>query len=110
MILDVLIALSLVAGAMFFLIAALGALRFPDLYTRMHAATKAGAFATVLMLLGVALSHRDVWVSIEVLLIVVFIFLTVPIAAHAIGRAAHALGTPMTKETVMDELADDRKE
>ncbi|MDX9760044.1 MAG: monovalent cation/H(+) antiporter subunit G [Bacteroidota bacterium] len=110
MIMATVIAVLLVTGALFFFIAALGALRFPDLYTRMHAATKASAFATVLMLAGVAFYHRDAWVTVEALLIVIFIFLTAPIAAHAIGRAAHALRTPMTEETVMDDLADDQRE
>ena len=100
----------LLVGSVFLLIAAIGVLRFPDLYTRMHAATKASAFALVLMLGGVALHFRDAWVTIEALLIIIFIFLTAPIAAHAIGRAAHALRTPMTEETVMDDLADEQED
>lgn len=106
---DVLAAVLILAGAVFFLIAAIGTLRFPDLYTRMHAATKGSAFAAVLMLMGTAVHFADGWIAVEALLVIVFIFLTAPIAGHAIGRAAHTLGTPTAKETFIDELREEKE-
>ncbi|MBR9974791.1 MAG: monovalent cation/H(+) antiporter subunit G [Bacteroidetes bacterium] len=102
-------ALLLVGGALFFVVAAFGIVRFPDLYTRMHAATKGSAFGVVLMMLGVALHFRDIWVTTESLLVILFVFLTAPIAAYAIARAAHTMRTPMAKETVIDELKEREK-
>jgi multicomponent Na+:H+ antiporter subunit G len=76
----------------------------------MHAATKGSAFGVVLMMLGVALHFRDSWVTTEALLVIVFIFMTAPIAGYVIARAAHTLRTPMAKETVIDELMEREKE
>lgn len=110
MIAQSLVSALLIVGALFFLVAALGILRFPDLYTRMHAATKGSALAAVLMFLAVAVFFEDAWITAEALLVIVFIFLTAPVAGHMIGRAAHTLRTPMAKETVMDELSDKEEE
>lgn len=101
---QVLVAILLVLGALFYLISAIGTLRFPDLYIRMHAATKASAFASGLMLFGVMLHFAEVAVTLEALLIIAFVFLTAPIAGHMIGRAAYYLGTPLWDGTVVDEL------
>ncbi len=101
---EVLVAILLVLGAVFYLISAIGTLRFPDLYIRMHAATKASAFASGLMLLGVILHFGEWAVTLESLLIIAFVFLTAPIAGHMIGRAAYYLGTPLWDGTVVDEL------
>lgn len=101
---QVLVAILLVLGALFYLISAIGTLRFPDLYIRMHAATKASAFASGLMLFGVILHFAEVAVTLEALLIIAFVFLTAPIAGHMIGRAAYYLGTPLWDGTVVDEL------
>lgn len=106
MIVEYIAAVLILAGAAFFAVAAFGTLRFPDLYTRMHAATKGSAFGAVLMLLGVAIHFQDTWVTVEALLVIVFIFLTTPIAGYAIVRAAHTLRTPVAKETMLDELRD----
>lgn len=109
MILDIIVSVLLLSGAVFFFTSALGTLRFPDLYIRMHAATKGGAFGAVLMLLGVAVYFRDWWVGLEVLLVIVFIFLTAPVAGHMISRAAYLLKTPMWEGTVLDEWKQDQE-
>jgi len=80
--------LFLLAGSAFALIAALGIVRMPDLYCRMHAATKAGAFGVSLMLVGLVIAIPDARIAIQSALIVVFFYLTAPVAAHAIGRVA----------------------
>ncbi|MCZ7556139.1 MAG: monovalent cation/H(+) antiporter subunit G [Bacteroidia bacterium] len=107
MIPDIIVAVLLLGGAVFFFTSALGTLRFPDLYIRMHAATKGGAFGAVLMLLGVAMYFRDWWVGLEVLLVILFIFMTAPVAGHMISRAAYLLKTPMWEGTVLDEWKKD---
>ncbi len=95
----------LLAGFFFFFATAIGILRFPDFYSRMHAAGKGDAFASLLMLAGVALynlnyfSVNELLVSIKILLISIFILLTSPVATHAIIDAGFEAGAkPWTKE------------
>lgn len=96
----------LLIGAAFMLIAAIGMVRFPDLFMRMHAVTKGSAFGAVLMLLAVGLFFGEMWVVYEVVVVITFIFLTAPVASHMIGRAAYFLNVPMWEGTWRDELRD----
>ena len=97
--LTVLISILSLLGAAFFLIAALGVLRFPDLLMRMHAATKAGAFGGALMLAAAALCFGTPGVFIKCLLILVFFYLTAPVAGHMLGRAGYRSGVPLAPQT-----------
>lgn len=99
-------AVLLFVGAIFMFIAALGAVRMPDLLTRMHATTKAGVFGAGLMLGGVMLHFGSATVSTRVLAILGFVVLTAPVAAHAIGRAGHMVGTGLWEGTVRDALRE----
>ena len=104
---QIVIALLLIPGCLLALIAALGLHRFPDLFCRMHAATKPATLGGVCIALGVgiALPLRESFV--KVLLVVVLQFLTAPVAAHMVGRAAYNSGIEMSEHTVMDELGRD---
>ena len=94
-------------GAFFALVAAIGLLRMPDLLMRMHAATKAGALGAGLLLLAVAVSFGDSGVTVRVLAAIVFLFLTAPVAAHVIGRAAYYAGrVQLWSKTLVDELQE----
>ncbi|MDZ7291998.1 MAG: monovalent cation/H(+) antiporter subunit G [candidate division KSB1 bacterium] len=99
-------AFLLIAGSVFMLIAALGVLRFPDVFTRMHAAAKAASFGVGLILAAVAVNFGTAGIMIEAMLVIVFIFLTAPVSSHMIGRAAYFLNVPMWQGTVRDELRD----
>jgi len=78
----------IVAGSCFILLAAVGVLRFPDLFTRMHAATKAGAFGGGILALAGGIHFASIGIWIESLLLVLFFYSTMPVAAHLIARAA----------------------
>ena len=96
-------------GAFFALVAAIGLLRMPDLLMRMHAATKAGTLGAGLLLLAVAVSFGDSGVTVRALAAIVFLFLTAPVAAHVIGRAAYYAGrVQLWKRTLVDELQAQR--
>jgi multicomponent Na+:H+ antiporter subunit G len=95
----------LVAGALFLLLAAVGVFRLPDVYTRMQAATKAATLGAGCTLSAVAVYFDDFGVTVRALLVVAFIFLTAPVAAHMIGRAAYIIGVPFWHGTKIDELA-----
>ena len=87
----------LLAGALFGLIAAIGIVRMPDIYCRMHAATKAGAFGVSLILLALCVALPTVRVFIQSLLIIAFFYLTAPVAAHLIGRVGVNRKLPLWK-------------
>lgn len=97
--------LLLLVGAAFSLIAGIGVLRMPDLFTRMHASAKAGTLGVGCIVLGVATTFQDLKVAAEALLIVVFLFLTAPIASHLIARAAYFASDTRNRRMEYDELA-----
>lgn len=99
-------AILLVAGSIFMLLSAVGTLRFPDIFTRMHAATKASSFGVGLMLSACVIYFNDSWTIAQALIIIIFIFITAPISAHMIGRVAYLLKVPLWEKTVVDELKD----
>lgn len=100
----------LVGGACFSLLAALGLLRFPDIFTRLHAATKAGTVGAGFVLLAVALASFDVSVALRALGGIAFIVLTSPIAAHLLARAAYLSGDRPSNITVVNELENEKPE
>lgn len=73
-------------GSTFCALAALGVLRFPDTLSRLHAATKAGSFGGSCLLVAAILHFKNTFVTVEVILIVIFFYLTTPIASHLLGR------------------------
>jgi multicomponent Na+:H+ antiporter subunit G len=86
-------------------IAALGVVRMPDLFLRMSATTKGSVVGLVIVLLGTALHFGDVAVWAKVIAVMLFIMLTLPVAAHMIGRAGYFDRTPLWEGTVIDELS-----
>ena len=82
-------------GVFFLLLGAVGILRFPDTYTRMHAAGKCDTLGALLVVSGLAVHHGVSLESAKILFIAVFIFLTSPTATHAIARAARRRELPL---------------
>lgn len=79
-------ALFLIGGGFFALIAGLGLLRFPDLLSRMHAATKASGAAFALILVAFVLRLPEWGIAIKAVVSLFLAFLTLPVAAHLLGR------------------------
>jgi multicomponent Na+:H+ antiporter subunit G len=75
-------------GAFFILVSAVGLIRFPDLYTRMHATTKATSFGLLLIIVGASLHFNAPIVWLKAFLVTIFIYLTAPLAAHSIAKSA----------------------
>lgn len=94
----------LILGAIFTLLAAVGVVRLPDLYTRMHAASKAGAVGGGLILLAVALVSMDAAVILRAIIGVIFVLLTTPVSAHLLARASYIAGYRAGESTVRDDL------
>ncbi|RZA31151.1 MAG: monovalent cation/H(+) antiporter subunit G [Lysobacteraceae bacterium] len=85
-------AIAIVAGGVFGLLAGLGVLRLPDLYTRMHAASKAGLVGAGLTFVGIAIVSGDGAIMLRAILGMIFLALTTPISAHLLARAAIKAG------------------
>jgi multicomponent Na+:H+ antiporter subunit G len=103
---DVASACCLVLGSLLALIAAIGVLRFPDLLTRMHSATKPQVLGLLLVLLGIGLRLRDTEATGVLLLVGLSQLVTSPIATHMVGRASFRAGQVRRDLLVVDELSD----
>lgn len=101
-----LVALLLALGAGFVLLAAVGLLRLPDVYTRMHASTKPATLGVSLIVSALALHTNDLGIAVRSCLVVLFFLGTAPVAAHRLGRAAYRAGVPRWSGTVHDDLRD----
>ena len=100
------VAMMVLAGTGITLISSLGVIRLPDVYTRAHATTKSATLGILFILLGAFVYFVYVHhiVSVRLLLGIVFVFLTAPVAGHLIIRSAHRSGVPLADISVRDDL------
>ncbi len=96
-IIDRIVILVVLAGTLVTLAGAIGLLRFPDFYTRLHATGKCDTLGTGLILMGLMAFHFAHYpstplVPIKVLVLIIFVFIANPTATHAIVKAAHRTG------------------
>jgi multicomponent Na+:H+ antiporter subunit G len=93
---------AVITGTTFSVLGVLGYMRFPDVYTRLHATGKVGVFGVVLLLIAaVNLSLLELG---KALVLIVMLMISGPVAAHTISAAAYRIGIPM-KRAVRDDLA-----
>ncbi|MEK3890726.1 Na+/H+ antiporter subunit G [Bacillus sp. FSL K6-3431] len=87
-------------------ISAFGMIRFPDVYTRIHAATKSTTLAVLLTLNGAFFYFwaAESFISVRLILGIVFVFLTAPVAGHLIIRAAYRSNVKLAESSIEDEL------
>ena len=112
MIFDIIIYVFIGIGIFFNVLAGVGLLRFPDVYTRLHAGTKCTTFGSIFLIGSVVLIGLKMWweqdtngsvLAIHSILALIAILLTNPVGAHAIARAAHRSGVKPAR-AVIDEL------
>ncbi|ASN21800.1 monovalent cation/H(+) antiporter subunit G [Paenarthrobacter sp. CCNWLY172] len=103
-VIDAVTAVFLVVGALMSLGAAIGLLRFPDLMSRMHAATKPQVLGLFLMLAAIGLQMRTWWVWPVLLVAWIFQLLTAPVSAHMVGRSAYRTKHGHREMLTKDEL------
>jgi multicomponent Na+:H+ antiporter subunit G len=107
---DIIVIVLSVIGLLFFFATTVGLLRFPDFYSRMHAAGKGDTLSSLLMLLALILYNfhelnlANLLLALKILLIVVFIFMASPTATHAIIDAGFESGVkPWQKEKTEED-------
>jgi multicomponent Na+:H+ antiporter subunit G len=101
---DIVISVLLLTGASFLLLASIGLVRMPDLYTRIQTSAKGSTLGVGFVVLALAAYFNDFSVTVRALLVSAFLILTAPVSGHVIGRAAYFIGVPLWKKSVADEL------
>lgn len=92
-------AVLMMVGLAFMLIGSIGILRLPDFFSRTHAASKVDTVGIIVLLVGIAVVEGATVNSAKILVAIIFLCLTNPVAAHALARAALALKIkPWTRE------------
>jgi multicomponent Na+:H+ antiporter subunit G len=105
---EILMLICLGTGVLFILIAAIGIIRMPDVYTRMSVASKAITLGVGFIMLGVVIHFNETPTFLKALIIYVFLTLSTSIAASVIGLAAYGdKKTNLSKLTFLDELRDE---
>jgi multicomponent Na+:H+ antiporter subunit G len=101
-------ALAMIGGTFFMVVTGVGLVRFPDVYTRMHAAGKAGTIGVALLILAptLAFAPSDPFVSVRGALAIVFQLLTTPGATYLLAHACYVRSYPLHGRTELDELRD----
>jgi multicomponent Na+:H+ antiporter subunit G len=99
----------LLLGSLSMLLAAIGLLRFPDFFTRAHAGTKAASLGAGLILIAAVLPLSGQDIAVRVWLTIFFVFLTIPVAGHLLGRAAYLKGLPQWPGKNHDEWKPKRE-
>ena len=115
---DVLIYLFFIIGVFFNLLGSLGLIRFPDVYTRLHAGTKCTTFGSIFLIGSIVLIGLKYWwwdgnangsvLAIHSAIALIAILLTNPTGAHAIARAAHRSGVEPVGAIVDDLKTKDK--
>lgn len=94
----------MIIGALAMLLAGVGVLRMPDVFMRMQATSKAATLGVGCMMLAVAFYFSELAVTTRAVAVIIFTFLTAPIGAHMIGRAAYISRAKLWDRTVVDDL------
>ena len=103
MIQELLTCIFLLLGGLLSIVAAAGVLRMPDLFIRMHAATKVGTVGVSSITIGLMIHFGTLTVTSRGVLVIAFFLLTAPVAAHMIARAAYRSGVSLWLLTRIDE-------
>ncbi|MFM7064273.1 MAG: monovalent cation/H(+) antiporter subunit G [Actinomycetes bacterium] len=104
---DVVAGALMVTGALLALIAAIGMFRMPDVYARLHVATKPATLSLVATLAAAAIRAPSWGAAALLVLALVLQLWTVPAASHLLGRATRRSGVPPATPDALDESADD---
>ncbi len=94
----------IISGLFFFMVGAVGLIRLPDVFSRMHATTKADTLGAGLVLIGVIIWQGFGFLAFNILLILIFIWITNPTAAHFIAKTEYLRGNSKSSYEKDDTL------
>jgi multicomponent Na+:H+ antiporter subunit G len=98
----------IIIGVLFNAFGCIGLLRLPDVYNRLQAATKCVTLGTCGIMFGIFLLKGFNAVGVKALIAIPLIFLTSPVAAHALARGAHLFGVKLWPKSVCDRYEEDK--
>ncbi|WP_064504088.1 monovalent cation/H(+) antiporter subunit G [Alkalihalobacillus trypoxylicola] len=106
-IIDVAVGIFVVIGALISFITMIGLIRLPDTYTRAHAASKSATLGVLLILIATLIFFYPVYgFDARIILGIIFVFISSPVAGHLISRAAYFSGIPQWENAVRDDLKE----
>lgn len=108
-VIDIAAVVLVLIGSLLCLTASIGLIRFRDVPTRLHAATKPQVLGLILICIAIALAMRSWEVTLFVIPIVLIQLATAPLSAHMVGRAAYRNGTIDERSLYVDELRESRE-
>ncbi|MGX7143237.1 monovalent cation/H(+) antiporter subunit G [Enterococcus saccharolyticus] len=102
---EIITSLLIFLGVFLTFLSAVGVMRFPDVYSRMHAAGKSSTLGVVFLMLAVVVYFiPNGGINIKILLAIVFVFITAPLSSLMITRSAYRTGVRLEKNHVQDDL------
>jgi multicomponent Na+:H+ antiporter subunit G len=102
---EILASVLILVGSALALLAGIGLVHLPDVFARMHAATKPATLGLMLICIGAAVIDSDLADIAKLSLVVALQFLTAPVGAHMVARASYHAGGMLHRGTRLDELA-----
>ena len=108
--LEIFVVLLSAFGAFFMLVSAIGIVRLPDVFSRMHAGGKASTVGVSAMLLAAGFYFFEEFLFYRMILLIALLFATLPIATSAMSRAAYRTGPVKRKHLNYDDMANDVSE
>ncbi len=104
---DIVSTISIISGLLILTLAVYGMLKMPDIYTRLHAASKAAFLGILPFLLAASLSGEPATIT-RSLLIALFLLLTTPVSAHVIGQTAYLASKRVETAELIDNIEQER--
>lgn len=102
---EVIVSIFILVGVFFTFLSAIGVIRLPDVYSRMHAAGKSSTLGVISLMLATFIYFiPEGIVNAKILLAILFVFLTAPLSSLMVTRSAYRIGVPLEKKTVQDDL------
>lgn len=102
---EILTGIFLILGSFIVLLAGLGVVKMPDIYTRMSATSKASTLGVSIILITTGFFFGTTEIITRTLLIVIFLMITAPVASHLLGKAAHLNKLPLWDRTKRDDVS-----
>lgn len=103
---DILVVIFALLGTFFVFIASLGLIRMPDILMRLQTVSKASTLGAAFSLLAVAIFFQQIEITVRAIFVIIFLFLTSPVAAHVIARSAYKSKIALWDKTICDEMKD----
>lgn len=102
---EIIISILILLGVFFTLLSAIGVIRLPDVYSRMHAAGKSSTLGVIALTLATFLYFvSEGIINAKILLSILFLFVTAPLSALMINRSAYNTGVPLADHSIQDDL------